>query len=134
MDQGLLLGGEHSLLAASLDGIRNCSCCENADTVSGMDLDPKEAFILESVGDMVEENRNYKLKQKAFPYFQVQTGIAVSGSKTADFIAYTNEDIHPTSFDPSFWNTVELNVVICTSTPIPKTTTVNTSQMHSCFK
>ena len=82
-EQGLLVSNENPWLAASLDGIRSCSCCKNSVLVEikcpfkGRNLDLKEALLLDSVGGFLDEDGVYKVKENNLHYFQVQTGMAV---------------------------------------------------------
>lgn len=83
-EPGLLLSTEYSWIGASLDGIRKCSCCNPAVVefkcpFSGNDLDPKNAFLLPSVGGVKDKDGNFSLDNNHWNYFQVQTYMAVSG-------------------------------------------------------
>ena len=72
----------------------------------GADMDPKEAFLLETVGGDTEKYGNYFLKPTRLHYFQIQTGIAVCGLKKCDFVVFTPKGIYVVNvnFDQAFWN------------------------------
>ncbi|XP_028412514.1 uncharacterized protein LOC114535352 [Dendronephthya gigantea] len=54
-EPGLVLSGKHGWLGASPDGLRKCGCCpltlvEIKCPYKGFDMDPKEAFLLDTIG------------------------------------------------------------------------------------
>ena len=76
-EPGLLISSSYSWIGASLDGMTKCQCCEPTvveikGPFKGKDLDTKIAFLLPTVCHL--------------HYFQVQTGMAVAGLKTYDFV------------------------------------------------
>ena len=116
-EPGLLLSTEYSWLGASLDGIRKCSCCNPAVVefkcpFNGKDLDPKNAFLLPSVGGVKDKDGNFSLDNNHLHYFQVQTYMAVSGYNTCEFVTYTSKGIHvvKVNFNADFWKTVVTKV------------------------
>ena len=76
------------------------------------DLDPKVAFLLPSVGGKKDEDGKYFLEENHLHYFQVQTGMAVPGLKTNDFVPYASEGkfVVKISFNANFWETVVATV------------------------
>ena len=51
-------------------------------SIQRADMDPKEAFLLETVGGDTDKNGNSFLKKTThLHYFQIQTGMAVCGLK-----------------------------------------------------
>ena len=114
-EPGLMLSEEHGWLGASPDGIRKCACCPNAlleikCPYKGADMDPKEAFLLETVGG--DKNGNYFLKTTHLHYFQIQTGMAVCGLKKCDFVVFTPKGIYVVNvnFDQAIWNSTSKTV------------------------
>ena len=114
-EPGLLLSTEYSWLGNSLDGIRKCSCCNPAVVkfkcpFNGKDLDPKNAFLLPSVGGV-------KDKDNHLHYFQVHTYMAVSDYNTCEFVTYTSTGVHVVkiNFNADFWKTVvtKINKFYC---------------------
>ena len=110
-EPGLVLSGEHGWLGASPDGIRKCSCCpytllEIKCPFKGADIDPKEAFLLDTIGGNIDKDGNYFLKTTHIHYFQIQTGMAVCGLKKCDFVVFTSKGIYVINidFDEAFWN------------------------------
>ena len=110
-EPGLMLSEEHGWLGASPDGIRKCACCPNAFLTikfpyKGADMDPKEPFLLGTVGGDTDKNSNYFLKTTHLHYFQIQTGMAVCGLKKCDFVVFTPKGIYVVNvnFDQAFWN------------------------------
>ena len=98
-EPGLSVSLEHPWLAASLDGIRTRSCCEDALVeckcpFNGKDMDPKTAFLLDSVGWIQTKDGKQQLHQNHLHYFQVHTGMAGAGLKKSDFVIYTSKGIH----------------------------------------
>ena len=106
----------YSCLGASLDGIRKCKCCVCCEPTvvefkcpfNGKDLDPKSAFLLESVGGMCNATGKLTLKPSHRHYFQVRTEMAVAGLPSCDFVIYTNKGILVVQidFDKQFWEGV----------------------------
>ena len=97
-ETGLLVSKRYSWLGASLDGIRKCKCCKRTVVefkcpFNGKDLDPKSAFLLESVGGTCNADGKLTLKRSHKHYYQVQTEMAVSGIPSCDFVIYTNKGI-----------------------------------------
>ena len=80
--------------------------------VKGKDLDPKIAFLLPSVGGKKGKEGKHFIDKNHVHYFQAQTCIAVSGSKTCDFVAYTSKGIFivTINFNANFWETVVATV------------------------
>ena len=112
-EPGLVLSGEHGWVGASPDGIRKCSCCpvtliEIKCPFKGYNMDPKDTFLLDTVGGKVNNNGNYYLKKSHLYYFQVQAGMAVCNLTQCDFIVFTIKGIHivKVSFDEDFWNSI----------------------------
>ena len=79
---------------------------------NGKDLDPKNAFLLPSVGGVKDKDGNFSLDNKHLHYFQVQTYMAVSGYNTCEFVTYTSKGIHvvKVNFNADFWKTVVTKV------------------------
>ena len=71
-------------------------------------MDPKDAFLLDTVGGKVENNGNYYLKKNYLYYFQVQTAMTVCNLTHCDFIVFTIKGINivKVSFDEDFWNSI----------------------------
>ena len=116
-EPGLLISSSYSWIIASLDGIRKCQCCEPTVVeikcpFKGKDLDPKNAFLLPTVGGKKDENGNVFLDKNHLHYFQVQTGMAVAGLKTCDFVTHTSKGIFivTITFNDKFWVTVVATV------------------------
>lgn len=118
-ETGLVVHPVHGWVGASPNGIRQCCCC--MDTLVefkcpylGRDMDPKSAFLLDSVGGAVDETGLPYIRKNHIHYFQVQTGMAVCGLKQCDFVVFTNLGIYMATiyFDEKFWketiNTVQL--------------------------
>jgi hypothetical protein len=98
-ETGLVLSPDHGWVGASPDGIRECHCCE--DTLvefkcpyTGRDMDPKSAFLLDTVGGAINEAGFPYIRKNHIHYFQVQTGMAVCGLKQCDFVVFTNMGIY----------------------------------------
>ena len=109
-ETGLVLSPDHGWVGASPDGIRECHCCE--DTLvefkcpyTGRDMDPKSAFLLDTVGGAINEVGFPYIRKNHIHYFQVQTGMAVCGLKQCDFVVFTNMGIYiaKVEFDEEFW-------------------------------
>jgi hypothetical protein len=109
-ETGLVLSLDHGWVGASPDGIRKCHCCE--DTLvefkcpyTGRDMDPKSAFLLDTVGGAINEAGFPYIRKNHIHYFQVQTGMAVCGLKQCDFVVFTNMGIYiaKVEFDEEFW-------------------------------
>ena len=90
-EPGLIISRQYSWTGAILDGIRKCQCCD--PTVLEIKcpfkwkyLDPKVSFLLPSVGGKKDKDGKYFLGENHLRYFQVQTGMAVSGLETSDFV------------------------------------------------
>ena len=106
-EPGLLISSSYSGIGASLYGIRKCQCCEPTVVeikcpFKGKDLDSKIAFLLPTVSGKKDENANVFLDKNHLHYLQVQTGMAVAGLKTCDFVTYTSKGIsivHKLSID-----------------------------------
>ena len=105
-ETGLVLSPAHG----SPDGIRGCCCCE--DTLvefkcpyTGRDMDPKSAFLLDTVGGAINKAGFPYIRKNHIHYFQVQTGMAVCGLKQCDFVVFTNMGIFlaKVEFDEEFW-------------------------------
>ena len=101
---GLVLSSEYGWIGASPDGIRTCACCvqtlvEFKCPLTGKDMDPKTAFLLDSVGGPFNCRKNH------IHYFQIQTGMAVCGLKKCDFVVFTNKGIFVANiaFNEDFW-------------------------------
>ena len=112
-EPGLIISRHYSWIGASLDGIRKCQCCDPTAVemkcpFKGKDPDPKVAFLLPSVGGKKDKDGKYCLDENHIHYFQVQTGMAVSGLKTCDFVTYTSKGIFVVkiNFNVNFWETV----------------------------
>ncbi|CAB3995533.1 Carboxypeptidase D [Paramuricea clavata] len=109
-ETGLVLSPDHGWVGASPDGIRECHFCE--DTLvefkcpyTGRDMDPKSAFLLDTVGGAINEAGFPYIRKNRIHYFQVQTGMAVCGLKQCDFVVFTNMGIYiaKVEFDEEFW-------------------------------
>ena len=109
-ETGLVLSPDHGWVGASPDGIRECYCCE--DTLvefkcpyTGRDMDPKSAFLLDTVGGAINIAGFPYIRKNHIHYFQVQTGMAVCGLKQCDFVVFTNMGIFlaKVEFDEEFW-------------------------------
>ena len=116
-EPGILISSSYSGIGASLYGIRKCQCCEPTVVeikcpFKGKDLDPKIAFLLPTVGGKKDENGNVFLDKNHLHYFQVQTGMAVAGLKTCDFVTHTSKGIFivTITFNDKFWVTVVATV------------------------
>ena len=116
-EPGLIISRHYSWIGASLDGIRKCQCCDPTVVeikcpFKGKDLDPKVAFLLPSVGGKKDKDGKYCLDKNHIHYFQVQTGMTVSGLKTCDFVTYTSKGIFVVkiNFNINFWETVVATV------------------------
>ena len=62
-EPGLLISSSYSWIRASLDGIRECQCCDPSVVeikykFKGKDLDPKIAFLLSTVSGGRDGNGN----------------------------------------------------------------------------
>ena len=116
-EPGLMISESHPWLAASLDGIATCKCCqprvaEFKAPYNGWEMDPKDAFLLDTVGGEIGADGQLKLKSNHLHYFQVQTQMAVRGLKTCDFVIFTSKGILivEVNFDENFWAQVILKV------------------------
>ncbi|XP_069474921.1 uncharacterized protein [Ambystoma mexicanum] len=114
-DCGLYIHPEKTWLAASPDGIVKdsstgkpiglvevkCPYKHKDHTIRDACKDDK--FCLTPVGD------TYTLKKDHPYYTQVQTQLAATGLKTADFVVYTKKEtaIAPVEFDSKFWKATE---------------------------
>lgn len=57
-------------------------------------MDPKTAFLLDSVGWIQTKDGKQQLHHNHLHYFQVHTGMAGAGLKKSDFVIYTSKGIH----------------------------------------
>ena len=104
-----MLDPEYSWLGASLDGVRKCECCkpitlEIKCPYKGKEMDPKMAFLLPSVGVVIEKHGRRQLRKNHIHYFQIQHGMAIAHMNTCDFILYTSKGIEEVqvNFDADF--------------------------------
>ena len=116
-EPGLIISRHYSWIGASLDGIRKCQCCDPSAVEIKCPfkenyLDPKVAFLLPSVGGKKDTDGQYFLDENHLHYFQVQTGMAVSGLKTCDFFTYTSKGIFVVkiNFNANFWENIVATV------------------------
>ena len=93
-----MLSPEYGWLGASPDGIKECHCCrdrlvEFTCPYTSRNMDPKMAFLLDTVGGAIDANGKHFLRKNHIHYFQVQTGMSVCGLKQCDFVVFTNMGI-----------------------------------------
>ena len=112
-EQGLLVDTENSWLGASLDGVRTFACCkpitlEIKCPYKGKQMEPKSAFLLPSVGGVIDENGKQQLCRNHIHYFQVQLGVAIAHMDVCDFIIQTSNGIKvvAVNFNADFWKDV----------------------------
>ena len=120
---GLLISSSYFWIGASQDGIGKFHCCDPSIVeikcpFKGKDFDPKIGIQSSrrrfnsptrqranaptrqlansptpTVGGKKDENGNFFLDKNHIHYFQVQIGLAISGSKTCTFVTYTSTGI-----------------------------------------
>ena len=75
---------------------------------NGWEMDPKDAFILDTAEGEIGADGQPRLKSNHLHYFQVQTQMAVRGTKTCDFVIFANKGILivEVNFDEHFWAAV----------------------------
>ena len=113
-DCGLFIHPQYPHLGATPDGIISCQCCGSGaleikcpycrrdNVFSGNNSDMK-AFCLQ-----VTEGGEWQLSRKHAYYYQVQTQIYVCQKNFADFVVWSQEDIHIERIPPcqEFWNDI----------------------------
>ena len=111
---GLMIHDEIPYLAASPDGIINCSTCgqlliEVKCLWSKRNFHPRVALTMSGICD--SENGSLVVKKSHSYFTQMQGQMACTNGKTCYLVAFTYKGIHSVKvdFDPTFWsNCLEL--------------------------
>lgn len=112
--RGLQLDDTHHYIAASIDGLVECFCCEPAILEIKCPYSIRDGSVARDGRKLAYLTDELELKKSHTYYYQLQTYLGVYKLKTGYFCVYTPQDvlILTITFDEYFWKNLKND--ICT--------------------